>query len=130
METIKHTCFECHFANLVWSITYVASRITAPHNISHRFTKWLSGVQKYLQPYVSLLGAAAICWSHWLCINDMVFDKKNYFFSCAGSLFNYLLAAHLGYTTKTGFARFGYYGVSILRAGSYGIFYPRGWVAI
>lgn len=76
METIKHTCFECHFANLVWSITYVASRITAPHNISHRFTKWLSGVQKYLQPYVSLLGAAAICWSHWLCINDMVFDKK------------------------------------------------------
>lgn len=79
-ETIKHLFFECHFARSVWTIIHVASGIRPPHHVSHMFSGWLTGVQKDLQLYV-LLGAAATCWSLWLCRNDMIFDSRKVTFS-------------------------------------------------
>jgi len=39
------------------------------------FGSWLIGIPKEYKPLV-LLGAAALCWSVWLCRNAVVFDNK------------------------------------------------------
>jgi len=39
------------------------------------FGSWLIGIPKEYKPLV-LLGAAALCWSVWLCRNIVVFDNK------------------------------------------------------
>lgn len=41
------------------------------------FGQWLEGLHKTLQ-VVTLLGAAAVCWSIWLNRNNFVFEKKSY----------------------------------------------------
>ena len=44
-------------------------------SIPHLFGSCLRGFQKDLKPII-ILGAAATCWSIWLCRNDLVFEKK------------------------------------------------------
>jgi len=39
------------------------------------FGSWLYGLSKEPKS-LALLGAAATCWSLWLCRNDLVFEKK------------------------------------------------------
>ena len=43
----------------------------------HIFGIWLGWFSKTLKPLV-LLGAVAICWSLWLCSNDLVFEKEKH----------------------------------------------------
>jgi len=40
---------------------------------------WLNGIPKKLKPLV-LVGAAALCWSVWLCRNTVIFDNKQFSF--------------------------------------------------
>ena len=75
-ETIKHLFFDCRFARTVWAIFHCASGLSSPNNAFHMFGSWVQGLPNILQSIV-LLGAAAICWSIWLCRNDLVFEKKN-----------------------------------------------------
>ncbi|EEE51773.1 hypothetical protein OsJ_33218 [Oryza sativa Japonica Group] len=74
-ETIRHLFFECRFALSVWSIIQAASGLPPPHCVAHMFGSWLDGIHNNLKSHV-LLGAAATCWSLWLCRNNVVFDKK------------------------------------------------------
>ena len=46
-----------------------------PLNVSNMFVRWLDGLRKDLKPLV-LLGAAAMCWSLWLCRNAVIFENK------------------------------------------------------
>ena len=46
-------------------------------HMCHIFGIWLGWFSKTLKPLV-LLGAAAICWSLWLCSNDLVFEKEKH----------------------------------------------------
>ena len=64
---------------MVWASVYAAWDIPKPHNMSSMFGCWLNRIPKEYKPLV-LLGAAALCWSVWLCRNDVVFDNKKYFF--------------------------------------------------
>ncbi|WVZ91642.1 hypothetical protein U9M48_037786 [Paspalum notatum var. saurae] len=75
-ETIEHIFFECRFARTVWDFFQCASNLTKPNNAPHMFGSWLQGLPSTWQRIV-LLGAAALCWSIWLCRNDLVFEKKN-----------------------------------------------------
>ena len=80
-ETIKHLFFDCRFAKTVWAIFHCASGLSSPNNAFHMFGSWVQGLPNILQSIV-LLGAAAICWSIWLCRNDLVFEKKNVYSPC------------------------------------------------
>lgn len=75
-ESIRHLCFKCHFARVAWSVIHAASGLFPPQSMSHMFGGSLWGIRMDLKRQV-LLGAAATCWSLWLCSNDVVFDKKN-----------------------------------------------------
>ncbi len=75
-ESIKHLFFECRFARTVWAIFSCAAGIAAPINAFQMFDSWVQGLPSTPQS-IALLGAAAICWSIWLCRNDLVFEKKN-----------------------------------------------------
>ena len=71
--------FDCRFTRIVWTSVYAAWGISKPHNMSNMFRSWLNEIPKDLKPLV-LLGAAALCWSVWLCRNSVVFDNKKAFF--------------------------------------------------
>jgi hypothetical protein len=60
----------------VWFIIHAAFGFSRPHSVSHMFGSWLWGIGKEKKQLV-LLGAAATCWSLWLCRNSLVFDKKH-----------------------------------------------------
>ena len=74
-ETILHLFYECRFVRFVWCIIQVATGLFPPRGVSNMFGNWLRGIRKDLKSLI-LLGAATICWSLWLCRNDMVFDKR------------------------------------------------------
>ena len=40
------------------------------------FGIWLLGISKEMKQLV-LLGAATTCWSLWLCMNDIAFERKS-----------------------------------------------------
>jgi len=40
------------------------------------FGIWLCGISKEMKQLV-LLGAATTCWSLWLCMNDIAFERKS-----------------------------------------------------
>jgi len=60
---------------MVWASVYAAWGIPKSHNMPSMFGSWLIGIPKEYKPLV-LLGAAALCWSVWLCRNIVVFDNK------------------------------------------------------
>jgi hypothetical protein len=61
-----------------------------------------------------MLGAAATCWSIWLCRNDLVFEKKTYLLSLADSFFGNPLATHMGYPPKALRTGFGVEGIATM----------------
>ena len=128
-ETILHLFYECRFARFVWCIIQVATGLFPPRGVSNMFGNWLRGIRKDLKSLI-LLGAATICWSLWLCRNDVVFNKKKNLFSFTGYFFNYPLPSYLGYPSEAWFTGFGCSGVSALGAGGQGMFYPGTWVAV
>ena len=75
MRQLSTCFFQCRFARAVWSIIQVASGLSQLHSVSSMFGSWLCGLSKELKS-LALLGAAATCWSLWLCRNDLVFEKK------------------------------------------------------
>ena len=74
-ETIQHLFFDCRFTRMLWAIVYAAWGLPKPRNMSNMFESWLNGIPKDFKPLV-LVGAAALCWSVWLCRNAVVFDNK------------------------------------------------------
>ena len=72
---IQYLFFDCRFMRMVWASAYAAWGIPKPRNISNMFGSWLNRVPKDFKPLV-LVGAAALCWSVWLCRNGVVFDNK------------------------------------------------------
>jgi hypothetical protein len=76
-----------------------------------------------------LLGAAATCWSLWLCRNDLVFENKC-LLPLAGGLFGNPLAAYMSYPPKALRIGFGAEGIATIDAIGYGVFLSGTWVAI
>ena len=74
-ETIQYLFFDCRFTRMLWAIVYAAWGLPKPRNMSNMFESWLNGIPKDFKPLV-LVGAAALCWSVWLCRNAVVFDNK------------------------------------------------------
>ncbi|PNT72729.1 hypothetical protein BRADI_2g48422v3 [Brachypodium distachyon] len=62
-------------ARLTWTTVHSAFNISPPNNMAHILGAWLQGIDKTLHPLI-LVGAAAVFWSIWLCLNDIVFYKK------------------------------------------------------
>ena len=44
-------------------------------SIAHIFGNWLSGIPKKLKSQL-LVGVISLCWSMWLCRNEVIFDEK------------------------------------------------------
>jgi len=65
---------------MLWATVYAAWGLPKPRNMSNMFESWLNGIPKDFKPLV-LVGAAALCWSVWLCRNAVVFDNKQSSFS-------------------------------------------------
>ncbi|WVZ51380.1 hypothetical protein U9M48_002532, partial [Paspalum notatum var. saurae] len=122
-ETIEHLFFECRFARTVWAFFQCASDLTKPNNAPHMFGSWLQGLPSTWQRIV-LLGAAALCWSIWLCRNDLVFEKKNSYL-CSSPL-----GAFVGYPPESGFTGHGYGGFASVGISGYGYLLPGTWVAV
>lgn len=74
-ETIQHLFIDCPFARLAWWTVNCAFNLPPLVNIANMFENWLAGIPKQLKSQL-LVGASALCWSIWLCRNDMVFSKK------------------------------------------------------
>ena len=78
-EMIQHLFFDCRFTQMIWSTVYSAWGLSKPRNISNMFGSWLNGITKFYKSLV-LVGAAALCWSVWLCRNAFVFENKHSYF--------------------------------------------------
>ena len=74
-ETIQHLFFDCRFMRMVWASVYAAWGISKPRNMANMFGSRLNRVPKDFKPLV-LMGAAALCWSVWLCRNGVMFVNK------------------------------------------------------
>ena len=97
---IQHLFFDCRFTRMVWAPVYAAWGIPKPR-MSNMFGSWLNKVPKDFKPLV-FVGAAALCWSVWLCRNGVVFvNKQPSFFT--GYFLNYALAPHVGYSSAAFF---------------------------
>ena len=112
---------------MVWATVYAAWGIPKSYNMQRMFGSWLNEIPKEYKPLV-LLGAAALCWSVWLCRNTVVFDNKKPFF--AGYLLNYALAPYMVYPSEVYFAGQAYSGLSFLGTGAQGFFCLGTWVAV
>ena len=81
-ETIKHLFFECKFARAMWAIIQVASNIYQPR-AQLRICLVIDCMELHLITRKHfLVGVAALCWSLWLCRNDIIFDKKKIHLRC------------------------------------------------
>ena len=78
-ETIQHLFFDCQLARMIWAVIYAAFGISQPRSVPNMFGTWLTGINHNLKHLV-LLGAAATCWSLWLCKNGVIFENKQYSF--------------------------------------------------
>ena len=75
-ETIQHLFFDCRLSKMVWSMVHAAWGIRRPSSVANLFGGWLNGIPKQFKNLI-LVGAAALCWSVWLCRNAAVFENKN-----------------------------------------------------
>ena len=76
-ETVQHLFFDCRFARFAWRIVQIAFNLNRPNTVRNIFWNRLVGLTSDLKANI-LVGAAALCWSIWLCRNDVVFDVKSY----------------------------------------------------
>jgi len=112
-------------ARLAWATVYAAWGIPKPRSFANMFGNWLNGLTKNLKQLV-LVGAVALCWSVWLCINTVIFYKKIFLF--AGYLLDYSLAPYVGYSSAAYFTGYACSGVSFLDSGGQGFFsQAHGW---
>jgi hypothetical protein len=70
---------------------------------------------------VFLLGAAVLCWTLWVCRNDLVLKKK-FLFSFASYSFGDTLDFEVGYSPEEGGSASGCFGVTNLGPGGHGFF--------
>ena len=66
--------FDCYVAKFVWNAVYFTFGIEPPRNVTHLLGSWLSGLSTQLRKMM-LVGASALCWSLWLCWNEVVFQN-------------------------------------------------------
>ena len=89
-ETIQHLFFDCRMARLAWATVYAAWGIPKSRSFANMFGNWLNGLTKNLKQLV-LVGAAALCWSVWLCRNIVIFyNKKSSFLQVINSTTHWL----------------------------------------
>jgi hypothetical protein len=119
-ETIKHLFFQCLFAHSIWSAIQVASSLSPPRSVANIFGNWLHGIDNRDRVHIRV-GAIALIWSLWLCINNMVFEAK-----CLRSLCT--LTPGVIYSTETGILRRLYGGLFKVGASGERGFYPT-WMA-
>lgn len=74
-ETIQHLFIDCPLARLIWWVVGCAFNLAPPLSITNMFGHWLAEIPKILKSQL-LVGASALCWSIWLCRNDVVFNTK------------------------------------------------------
>ena len=98
-------------------------------SIPHLFGSCLRGFQKDLKPII-ILGAAATCWSIWLCINDLVFEKKLVYSPLHIVFFRNPLATHMRYPPKALRTGFGVEGIATIDASGYNVFLLGTWMTI
>jgi hypothetical protein len=89
-ETIKHLFFQCRFARSIWSIIQVASDLYPPCSVTNIFGNWLHGIDNRFRT-LNRVGALAVIWLFWLCINDKVVNDKvsspfQVIYQCNGTL--------------------------------------------
>jgi hypothetical protein len=60
---------------MVWSLIHLAFGIYKPSSVSNMFVSWLGVFGKDIRD-LSLIGAATVCWTIWLSINGIIFEKK------------------------------------------------------
>ena len=60
---------------MAWWIVKCAFNLDPPANMTNMFGNWLDGIPKLIKSLI-LVGVSALCWSIWLCRNDVVFDNK------------------------------------------------------
>jgi hypothetical protein len=53
----------------------VPTRLLPPLSVANMFGSWLQSISNDLRHFI-LFGATAFCWSMWLCMNEMVVEKK------------------------------------------------------
>jgi hypothetical protein len=73
-ETIQHLFFDYYFAKFLWRVVQCTFNIDTPTSVGHLFNDWACGVGSRLKKFM-LVGASALCWTLWTCMNDIVFDK-------------------------------------------------------
>ena len=102
---------------------YAVWGIPKPHNVSNMFGSWLiNGIPKESKCLV-LMGAAALCWSVWLCINTVIFRTNNLRFF-AGYLLDYALAPLMGYPSMAYYTEGAWSGISFFGADGQELFCP------
>ena len=73
-ESIQHLFFDCSIARCVWRCVHVSFNIPPPRSIQHLFGQWMQGVDKNFKNKI-WFGACILCWSIWLCRNDVIFNN-------------------------------------------------------
>jgi len=66
------------------TVVYLKWSGRRPSSVANLFGGWLNGIPKQFKNLI-LVGAAALCWSVWLCRNVAVFENKKFLFF-AGTL--------------------------------------------
>ena len=74
-ETIKHLFFQCKFARSTWSVIQIASNLYPPTSVTNIYGPWLDGIPNTFSALI-WVGASALLWSLWLCINGCIFNGK------------------------------------------------------
>jgi hypothetical protein len=76
-ETIQHLFFDCRLARSIWGAIHMAFGIAAPSGVEHLLGDWLANWNVKHKRQI-LVGVTALCWSIWLCRNDVEFNRKNF----------------------------------------------------
>jgi hypothetical protein len=122
-ETIKRLFFQCNFSHSIWSVIQMASNLNPPTGVDNMFGNWLLGIDNTYMILIRV-GALALIWSLWLCINGLVFNGKNSSPLQAIFLCTSLLASLVGSSSTCGEQRPCYGGVYATGTSGEGYLYP------